>query len=81
MRARFHPLHRPVVSRLEPAPEIESGRVGRIRTRKAAGDKAEARCFRPYCFFKLLALNHRRVLHALVGFPQEFQCFDRLRMM
>ena len=50
--ARLHPAHRPVVARLEPAPEIEPGSLRRVGAREAAGDEAEPLCFGAYCLLK-----------------------------
>ena len=54
----FHPAHRPVVPRLEPAPEVEPGRVRRIGAREPAGHEAEPLGLGPYCFLKALAVIH-----------------------
>ena len=50
--ARLHPAHRPVMARLEPAPEIEPGSLRRIGASEAAGDEAQPLGFGPYCLFK-----------------------------
>ena len=53
VRALLHPAHRPVMTGVEPALELEPGRVRGIRTREAARSKAKLGRLRPYCFFKV----------------------------
>src|SRR5438270_11161881 len=60
MSARFHPAHRPVVTRLEPALEVQPGRARGAGAREAAGDKPEPPRLRHYCFLKPFALIHAR---------------------
>jgi hypothetical protein len=63
MRAFFHPAHRPVVARREPALELKPGGIRRVGAREAARREAQAARFRPYCFLKALASIHETHLH------------------
>ena len=54
----LHPAHRPVMARLEPAPEVEPRRVRRVGAREAAGGEAEPLGFGPYCFLKAFVGSH-----------------------
>ena len=58
VRALLHPAHRPVVPGLQPALEVEPGRVGRVGARKAARRETQPLRFRSYCFLKALAGIH-----------------------
>ena len=58
VRPVLHPLHGPVVTRFEPAPELEPRAVSGAGGRKAARREAKLRRLRPYCFLKALAPMH-----------------------
>jgi hypothetical protein len=61
--ALFHPSHRPVMARFDPALEVGPGSLDRVRAREPAGGEAQFRRFRPYCFLKIFGLNHSLRLH------------------
>ena len=61
MRALLHPAHRPVMPGLEPALEVEPGRVRGIGARKAAGDEAEPRASALIASSRLSSLSTARL--------------------
>jgi hypothetical protein len=52
-----------MVPGLQPALEVDAGRVRGIGTGETAGDEVEPFGFRPYCFLKALASIHASALH------------------
>src|SRR4051794_29109422 len=58
VRPRFHPAHASVMTRLEPAHQLEHGRIGGIGTGEPARDEADPACFSPYCVLEALAPIH-----------------------
>ena len=58
MRALLHPAHRPVMPGLEPALEVEPGRVRRIGAREAARGETQPLRLGSYCFLKAFVGSH-----------------------
>jgi len=52
-----------VTPSLEPALQIEPGRIGGIGAREAALYETEALAFSPYCFLKAFVVSHEPRLH------------------
>jgi hypothetical protein len=69
VRTRLHPTHRPVMTRLKPALEIEPRGVGSIGAREATGGETEPLRFRSYCFLKALTPIHAFPLARPSRFP------------
>ena len=63
VRALLHPAHRPVMPGVQPALEVEPGRIGGIGAREAAGDEAEPLGFRLIASSRLWPVSTAAPLH------------------